>query len=136
MSDASLRKHPLVRAAHYLFLLPFVPALRPLLVNFRVVDMAVYGGGVILVIFLVVYGNHRPLVVLHSGHLSLYLHYRHTAEIHPFSQMEGFRRLKAHRVMLYSRDHRPVPLTLTRRNADALVSRLRKEGIPERAPSS
>ncbi len=62
MAALKIKKHPATRAAHYVFLLPFLPALQPLLVNYRMADMIIYLAGIVLVISLVIYGNQRPLL--------------------------------------------------------------------------
>lgn len=102
MDSLVLKKHPLTRTAHYLFLLPFLPALQPLLVNYRLADMIIYAAGVVLVVFLVIFGNQRPLLRSGMGGLSLYLHYRHNAEYHPFNHMIGYRILSRNRISLVS----------------------------------
>lgn len=129
MSRLALKNHPLTRIAHYAFLLPFLPALRPLLVNFRMTDLIIYATGMALVIFLVIYGNQRPLLRIEEKHLSLYLHYRHKAETHPYEHISGFRKLSKTRIMLESRDHRPVTLRLRARDINTLVERLEEKNI-------
>ena len=131
MAALTLKKHPATRAAHYLYLLPFLPALQPLLVNYRMVDMIIYLAGIVLVLFLVIYGNHRPLLRSGREGLSLYLHYRHTAEYHPFSGMINYKRLSGNRITLYSKNHRPVILNMKKKDVEKLISRLEEENIHE-----
>ena len=129
MSRDAMKNHPVTRMLHYLYLVPFLPALQPLLVNFRTVDMVIYLSGVALVTFLVIYGNQRPLVRIGDDGLSLYLHYRHNAEIHPWSGITAYRRLASTRISIISRDHQPVKLRLKSADIDSLISHLNKEGI-------
>ena len=129
MSRDAMKNHPVTRALHYLYLVPFLPALQPLLVNFRTVDMIIYLSGIVLVTFLVIYGNQRPLVRIGDDGLSLYLHYRHNAEIHPWSGITAYRRLASTRISIISRDHHPVKLRLKSADIDTLISRLNEEGI-------
>lgn len=129
MASIRLKKHPLTRAAHYLYLLPFLPALQPLLVNYRTADMIIYLSGILLVLSLVIYSNHRPLIKSGSGGLSLYLHYRHNAEYHPFGDMTGYQRLSGNRISLFSKSHKPVVLNLKKDDVDKLISRLNDEKI-------
>ena len=129
MSRDALKNHPLTRVLHYLYLVPFLPALQPLLVNFRTADMIIYLSGIVLVTFLVIYGNQRPLVRIGEEGLSLYLHYRHNADIHPWAGITAYRRLTPTRISIISRDHHPVKLRLKSADIDILISRLNEEGI-------
>ena len=129
MSPLVLKKHPATRLFHYLYLIPFLPALRPLLVRFRVVDASVYLAGVVLVVFLVIYGNQRPLLRIENDRLLLYLHYRHDPESHPFSGIRKYRRRSQTRLTLESEGHRPVTLRLKRADADRLAAVLDGEGV-------
>lgn len=129
MNRNILKNHPVTRGLHYLYLVPFLPALQPLLVNFRTADMIIYLSGIVLVTFLVIYGNQRPLVRIGDDGLSLYLHYRHNAEVHPWSGITAYRRLASSRISIISRDHQPVKLRLRTADVDLLISRLKEEGI-------
>ena len=131
MAVLTAKKHAITRAAHYIFLLPFLPALRPLLVNYRLADMIIYISGILLVLFLVIYGNHRPLLKSDNRGLNLYLHYRHNAEYHPFSGLKNYRRLGNSRIKLYSADHRPVVLKMRKKDMKNLISLLEEENIHE-----
>jgi len=129
MAVLTVKKHPLTRAAHYIFLLPFLPALQPLLVHYRMADMVIFISGIILVLFLLIYGNHRPLLKTNDKGLNLYLHYRHSAEYHPFSGMKNYRRIGSSRIALYSEDHRPVILKMKKRDVENLINILEEENI-------
>ncbi len=131
MAVLTVKKHPLTRAAHYLFLLPFLPALQPLLVNYRTADMIIYLSGIALVLFLVIYGNHQPLLKTERSGLNLFLHYRHNAEYHPFTGMKNYSRSRGSRISLYSVDHRPVILKMKKNDVDNLISILEEENIHE-----
>jgi len=129
MDDFTVKKHPLTRAAHYIFLLPFLPALQPLLVHYRLADMIIFLSGIILVLFLLIYGNHRPLLKADAKGLNLYLHYRHNAEYHPFSGLRNYRRIGSSRIALYSMDYRPVILKMKKSDIEYLIALLEKENI-------
>ncbi|RKX72243.1 MAG: hypothetical protein DRP70_06725 [Spirochaetes bacterium] len=129
MAVLTAKKHPLTRAAHYIFLLPFLPALQPLLVHYRMADMIIYLSGIVLVLFLVIYGNHLPLLKTDSSGLNLFLHYRHNAEYHPFTGLENYRRSGSSRISLYSVDYRPVVLKMKKKDVEKLISILEEENI-------
>ncbi len=129
MAVLTAKKHPLTRAAHYLFLLPFLPALQPLLVHYRTADMTIYLSGIVLVLFLVIYGNHQPLLKTDSSGLNLFLHYRHNAEYHSFTGMKNYSRSGSSRIRLYSVDHRPVVLTMKKNDVGNLISILEEKNI-------
>ncbi|MCK5737355.1 MAG: hypothetical protein KAH21_12795 [Spirochaetaceae bacterium] len=129
MADLTIKKHPVTRAAHYFFLLPFLPALQPLLIHYRIADIVIYLSGIILVLFLIIYGNHRPLLKSESSGLNLYLHYRHNAEYHPFTGLKDYRRINNSRIILHSKDHRPVILKMKKNDIENLISILEEENI-------
>ena len=129
MAPLTLKKHPATRAAHYLYLLPFLPALQPLLVNYRMIDMIIYLAGIVLVLFLVIYGNHRPLLRVEPDRVCLYLHYRHNAEYHPFSGMIEYKRLSTSRITLFSKNQSPVILNMKKKDVEKLISRLEEKNI-------
>lgn len=129
MASFSLKKHPATRAAHYLFLLPFLPALRPLLTRTDIVALAVYLTGFALVTILIVYGNHRPLLRADDYDLRLDLHYRHLWEIHPYTDIQGYERHSRTRLTLHSADHEPVVLRLSSQDAERLVEQLEAKNL-------
>ncbi len=129
MAVLTAKKHPLTRAAHYIFLLPFLQALQPLLVHYRMAYMIIYLSVIVLVLFLVIYGNHLPLLKTDSSGLNLFLHYRHNAEYHPFTGLENYRRSGSSRISLYSVDYRPVVLKMKKKDVEKLISILEEENI-------
>ncbi len=129
MTGENLKNHPLTQLLHYLYLVPFLPALQPILVNFRPADTIIFLAGAFLVTFLVIYGNMRPLVHMDERGLSLFLHYRHNAEVHPWSGITGFTRLSSSRISIGFRSHQTVKLRLRKPDIDKLISRLEQEGI-------
>ena len=134
MAQRALKNHPVTQLAHYLFLLPFLPALQPLMVNFRTADMAVYLAGIVLVLSLVIYGNLRPLVLIETNRLCLHLHYRHNAEYHPYTLITDYKRLSGTRISIRSRDHQPVVLRLKASDIDTLIEKLEEEHIHAQTP--
>jgi len=131
MPELTIRKHPLTRVAHYIFLLPFLPALQPLLVHYRKADVVIYLAGIVLVLFLIVYGNHLPLLKTTQNGLNIFLHYRHNAEYHSFKGLRNYKSLKGNRIILYSTDHRPVVLRMKKKDIENLIAVLKEENIHE-----
>lgn len=129
MAVFKAKKHPLTRAAHYIFLLPFLPALQPLLVHYRMADLIIYLSGIVLVLFLIIYGNHRPLLKTDNRGLNIFLHYRHNAEYHPYTGLENYSYSGGSRISLYSVDHRPVVLKMRKKDVENLISILEEENI-------
>ncbi len=115
--------------AHYAFLLPFIPALQPLIVHYRLLDLAIYTVGALIVLFLIVYGNQRPYIRVDQKQLCLFLHYRHNAECHNFPNITGYRRTGTSKAVLYFREHRPVNLLLKPDDLNNLVNILNNNNI-------
>ena len=121
-----LRKHPLIRASHYLFLLPFLPSLRPLLVHYQTADLIIYITGILLMTTLIVYGNHRPLLRIENQFITLYpLHGGH-AEYHSLTDISDCRRSSSGRITIYVRKHEPVTLKLRKRDIEKLISAIER----------
>ena len=121
-----LRKHPLIRASHYLFLLPFPPSLRPLLVHYHAADLIIYIVGVLVMTILIVYGNRRPLVRIENQLMALYPHRGRHAEYHPLTDISDCRRSSPSRITMYFRNHEPVTLKLRKRDIEKLISALER----------
>ena len=123
------RKHPLIRASHYLFLFPFLPSLRPLLVNYRSADLIIYITGILVMTVLIVYGNHRPLVRIEKSQMALYPHRGRHVEYHRFTDIANYRRNSASRITVYFRKHEPVTLNLKKRDIEELITTFENENI-------
>ncbi|MCG8453786.1 MAG: hypothetical protein MI717_11465 [Spirochaetales bacterium] len=123
-------KKPLqTRLGHFLFLLPFLPALRPLLVNFHLFSTLIYGLGMAIILTLIIIANRQPLLVAEERGLRLNLHYRHSAEFHPYDRILSFRRRGKRRIVIESLDHKPVSLTLAKLDTDRLIKILEQKNI-------
>lgn len=123
------RKHPLIRASHYLFLFPFLPSLPPLLVNYRSTDLIIYIIGFLVITALIVYGNHRPVVHIENRQMALYPHRGRHVEYHRFTDISNYRRNSANRITVYFRKHEPVTLNLKKRDIEELITTFEKENI-------
>ena len=129
MAAMVLKKHPITQIVNYCFLLPFLPALRPILINFRLIDIAIYGIGIILIIALIIYGNLRPLMLIEEKHLAIYLNYRHNIEIHPYREISAYKLFSPTRITLYSESQRPVSLLLKKSDMPILINTLKERNI-------
>ena len=132
MAKDVLKNHPVTRILHYLFMVPFLPALQPLLVNYRGRDLVIYLCGVALVLFLVVYGNQRPLVRIGPDGIRLYLHYRHKPEFHAWKAIRYYNRPKTGKIRIVSSEQQPVSLRMESSDVELLIQRLEAEGIHAR----
>lgn len=132
MAKLILNKHPAVRAAHYLFLLPFGAALWPLITNFRILDFIIYSLGFSLILFLIVYGNRRPLFTSDERGFYLYLHHGREIEFHPFDHIAGYYLMRNSRISIALKDDPPIILFLKRNDLKKLTEVLEIEGARSR----
>ena len=131
MTKLILNKHPVVRAAHYLFLLPFGVALWPLVTDFRILDFIIYSVGFALVLFLIIYGNHRPLLTSDKHGFHLYLHHGRKAEFCPFRHIASYHLMTNSRISITPKNDLPIILFLGRKNLKKLTDVLEIESIHE-----
>ncbi|OQX28645.1 MAG: hypothetical protein B0D92_07820 [Spirochaeta sp. LUC14_002_19_P3] len=124
-----LKKHLLIRLAHYLFLLPFLPGIQPLRASHSSGDLAIYFTGIAVVLSLIIYGNQRPLVTLENDRISVYLNYRHITETLPYSSITAWKKLSPRRIRIIPRELKPIDLYMNSKNADVLINRFEKENI-------
>jgi len=129
MAELILNKHPLVRAAHYLFLLPFTVALWPLIINFRALDFTIYSLGFALILFLIIYGNRRPLITSDEHGLHLYLHHGREVEFHPFNHIINYYPMSNGRISIALKNDLPIILFLKRSDLKKLTDILEFENI-------
>lgn len=129
MARLILRKHPAVQAVHYLFLLPFGIALWPLITNFRTSDFIIYSLGCALVLFLIIYGNRRPLLISDNHGLHLYLHYGREAEFHPFNHIANYALMSRSRISITPENGLPIILFLGKNDLTKLTYALEIENI-------
>jgi len=129
MADLILKKHPIVRAAHYLFLLPFGAALWPLIINFRALDFIIYSVSFALILFLVVYCNRRPSLASDKRGLHLYLHNGREIEFHPFDHIISYYPISKRRVYIALKNDLPITLFLKPNDLKRLIDFLDIESI-------
>jgi len=130
MTKLMLNKHPIVRAAHHLFLLPFAAALWPLIINFRILDFIIYSSGFSLILFLIIYGNHRPLLTSDGRGLHLHLHHGREVEFHPFGHIANYCLMRNSRISITLKNGPPIILFLRRNDLEKLIGLLAVEKIP------
>ena len=129
MAADTLKKHLATRLTHYLFILPFLPGIRSLLVEYRTLDLVIYLTGIVLILSLIIYGNSRPLVRIETARLSLYLSSRHTVEHHPYTGISAYKKLSPYRIRILSSGYQPVDLYLGKNDLNQLIRKLDEEGI-------
>jgi hypothetical protein len=131
-SGIIIKNHPLTRAAHYMFILPFIPVLQALLINYNFRDTIIYFSGIMLVIILVIYANQRPLIELEEKVILIHPHYRHKAEVHPYTEIISYSIMNNKRIILNSENHKPIILFLTKNDLIKLKNKLASRGIHEK----
>lgn len=110
------KRNLIYRLSTYLLILPFIPAIRPVLHSHSTADLIIFTCGFLLTILLIIYNNNKAYIKITDDKLMIYLMYRHKPEIHHLRAIE--------RIVIKS----PRKFTLTTKGFDPLEIRLsRKE---------
>lgn len=129
MSISVIKKNILSRLASYILLVPFVPAIRPILARHDNAELVLFISGFFLTLILIIISNNKPYIRLTEKNLFIFLLYRHKPEIHSFSSIESARLLTARRLVIQSKGFDPLDIRLRKREMERLTQRLEEEGI-------
>ncbi len=123
------RKHRLARAFNFLFLIPFVMGLRPLIIRYNQLDFILYFIGLVIIIILIVISNHLPYVTLDGDRLILNLHYYQKPEVHFIERITSVETLSNHSLKIHSRDFKPVRIHMNPEDVNSLLKLLDKRNL-------
>ena len=129
MKEYVFKKNLLFRFSAYLLLIPFIPAIRPLLNSHTTEDLVIFICGILLSLFLILYSNRRPYVKINEQNLFVYLMYRHKPEIHYLSSIEKITLRSARKLTLYTDGFNPLDLRLGKKELIKLTELLQAENI-------
>ena len=123
------RKHRLARAFNFLFLIPFVMGLRPLIIRFDQLDFLLYFIGMVIITTLIVISNHLPYVTLEGDRLILNLHYYQKPEVHFLERITSIETLSSHSLKIHSRDFKPVRIHMNPSDVNSLLKLLNERNL-------
>lgn len=129
MRERVIKKNLIFRLASYLLILPFIPALRPIIGTHSTGELIVFISGFALTLFLVIYSNNRPYIKMADRNLFIYLLYRHKPEIHGYGSIEEARIKSPRRMELRTGGFDPLDIHLSKKEMDKLCRFLEKEGV-------
>ena len=129
MNGKSFHKSRTSKFLNFLFIVPLFFGLRPLFLNYSLLDTLIFLGGMLLILGLIIYNNSMPYIIYDDFSLKILLSYREDREEHRFDSMLGYIRKGKSRIILHSLDHNPLRISLTPRDMTRFVSLLTKEGI-------
>lgn len=131
MKREYFHKRPTRRILNFLFIFPFFLGLRPLFVNYRLLDTLIYLIGMLLILLLIIYNNTIPYIIYDDISLKILLSYREEREEHRFDSMLGFTLYGKRRIVLYSYDHKPLKIILKREDRNRFTKLLKGNNINE-----
>lgn len=123
------KKSLLYRFSAYLLLIPFIPAIRPLLNTHSTVDLVIFFCGIILSLSLILYSNNRPYIKITEKNLIVNLMYRHKPEIHYLSSIEKITLHSARKLTLYTDGFDPLDIRLGKKELIKLTELLEGKNI-------
>ena len=131
MDLGAFHKSPTSKLLNFLFILPLFLGLRPLFINYSLLDTLIFAGGMILILGLIIYNNSIPYITYDERVLKVLLPYKEDREEHRFDSMLGYGRKGSRRLTLYSLDHKPLKISLKPDDMTRFVNLLNDEGIKE-----
>jgi hypothetical protein len=129
MNRGTFHKGTAGKILNFLFILPLFLGLRPLIINYSLLDTAVFLGGLILILGLIIHNNTVPYITYDDKALRILLPYRENREEHRFDSLLGYRLRGRRALILYSLDHRPLKIVLTLEERNRFVELLASRGI-------
>ncbi|MDC7219517.1 MAG: hypothetical protein PQJ59_06220 [Spirochaetales bacterium] len=131
MVQGSFHKSPAAKFLNFLFILPLFLGLRPLFINYRLLDTLVFLGGMALILGLIIYNNSIAYITYDEVALRVLLPYRENREEHRFENMLGYRKKGSRQLTLFSLDHKPLRIILKPSDMERFIDLLIQEGISE-----
>ena len=84
-----------------------------------------------MILFLIIYGNRRPLLTSDERGLYLYLHHGREVEFLPFNHIDSYHLMKNSRISIALKGDPPIILFLKRSDLEKITEILRNEGTRE-----
>lgn len=129
MSSRIIKKNLIFRITSYFLILPFIPALRPIIGRHNLSELIIFITGFLLTLFLIIYSNNKPYIRVSDKNLFIYLLYRHKPEIHNFSAIEEVRIKSPRRLELRTVGFDPLDIRLGKKELEKLSTVLQNEGV-------
>jgi len=131
MNRGTFHKSTASKILNFLFILPLFLGMRPLFINYSLLDTAVFLGGAGLILGLIIYNNSVPYIVYDERTLKILLPYRENREEHRFDSLLGYYLRGRKSLILISLDHKPLRILLTPGDRKRFVNLLDSKGIRE-----
>ncbi|MBB6478603.1 hypothetical protein [Spirochaeta isovalerica] len=129
MSERIIKKNLLSRFSAYLLILPFIPALRPLLNSHSTGELIIFILGFFLSLSLVIFSNTRPYLKITDDNLFVYLLYKYKPEIHEFGSIREIRILSPRKMVIDTKGFEPLDIRLRKKEISSLCDLLEAKGI-------
>ncbi len=118
------------RLSAYLLILPFIPAVRPVLNRHSTADLIIFSSGFILTILLIIYNNNKTYIEINDTKLIIYLIYRHKPEIHNISSIERIVKKSPVKFTLITKGFDPLEIHLSRKEQNLFLQLIEEKNIP------
>ena len=109
------KKSLLNRLSAYMLILPFIPAIRPILNKHSTAELIVFISGFILTVLLILYSNNKAYIRITENNLLIHLIYRHKPEIHHLSSIEKIIQHSQRKLTLKTRGFDPLEIRLNKK---------------------
>jgi len=124
------KKNILYRLSAYLLIIPFFPAVRPIIDKHNTADLIIFISGVILTVLLILYSNNKAYIKITGNKLLVYLLYRHKPEIHHIPSIEKVIQHSQRSLTLFSEGFDPLEIRLNKKEMVIFLEVLDEKDIP------
>lgn len=124
------KRNLIYRLSAYLLILPFIPAMRPVLQSHSTADLIIFSSGFILTILLIIYNNNKTYIEITDKKLIIYLIYKHKPEIHHISSIERIVNKSPGKMTLITKGFAPLEIHLSRKEQILFLQLIKERDIP------
>ncbi|MCP4163765.1 MAG: hypothetical protein GY760_27205 [Deltaproteobacteria bacterium] len=127
MTEYIFKKNLIYRLSAYLLLIPFLPGIRPILNNYKVIDLAIFVAGFLLMMILIIISNRKPYLTISDNTIRIYLIHSHKPEIHRFDSVKEIVIRNNRKLTLITEGFDPLEIRLNKKELTRLISILESE---------
>lgn len=130
VNEYIFKKKLTYRFSAYLLLLPFIPAMRPLLDRHNRVELILFLSGFILTILLIIYSNSRAYIRIAENRLFIFLIYRHKPEIHHKTSITKIIEKTSGKLIINTEGFEPLEIRLNKKEQKRFIEIMEDWQIP------
>lgn len=130
MSDAIFKKSFLYRFSGFLLLIPFIPAVRPIIEKHTTADLIIITCGFSLTVLLILFSNNKTYIKITEDKLIISLMYRHKPEIHHISSIEKIVQNSQKKITIKTKGFDSLEIRLNKKEILTFLEKMDEKDVP------